>query len=127
MEEIVKTTTQLAIVALVAGLLSGTAAQAGSPYGTWLRPTTGGHIMAFRCGGGLGLKVTKSRDPAKVGKTIMCGAKPSGTNRYQGSIRNLEDGNTYTGKVLIKGRKMDLSGCVMGGLFCKTETWRRIK
>lgn len=101
------------------------AANAGSPYGTWLRPSTGGKIAAFKCGGGFGLKVVKSRDRKKVGRVLMCGAKSTGKNRFGGSIKNIEDGNTYTGKVVIRGNRMVLSGCVFGGLICKSETWRR--
>lgn len=104
-----------------------TTAGADQPYGTWLRPSTGGMVEAFACGGGMGLKVIKSNDKAKLGKIIMCGAKPTGANKYGGSIKNLEDGNTYAGKVEIRGDAMDLSGCGLGGLICKTETWRRVK
>ncbi|MEL6297127.1 MAG: DUF2147 domain-containing protein [Pseudomonadota bacterium] len=112
---------------LVAGLmLAAPTIASADPSGTWLRPSTGGKIQAFKCGGGLGLRVTASKTKAHVGKRIMCGAKKTGANRYEGSIRNLEDGKTYSGKVVIKGRKMDLSGCVLGGLVCKTDTWRKI-
>ena len=114
-----------AITALVT-LVAASSAFA-SPYGIWLRPSTGGKIQSFKCGGGIGLKVVQSKDKAKVGKTIMCGAKSTGANKYTGSIKNLEDGKTYAGKVQINGNTMSLSGCVLGGLICKTENWKRLK
>ena len=55
----------------------------------------------------------------------MCGAKDVGGGRYEGSIKNLDDGQTYTGVVEIKGKTMNLSGCVLGGLICKTDAWQR--
>lgn len=103
-----------------------TLAAAGSANGTWLRDN-GAHVLAFDCGGGLGLKVTKSPEPAKVGKTIMCGAKPAGENKWKGSVLNLDDGQKYSGYVTLSGNSLTLSGCVLGGIICKNDTWSRIK
>lgn len=103
-----------------------TLAEAGSANGTWLRDN-GAHVLAFDCGGGLGLKVTKSPEPEKVGKTIMCGAKPSGDNKWKGTVLNLDDGQKYSGYVTLSGNNLTLSGCVLGGIICKNDTWSRIK
>ena len=102
-------------------------ALAASPNGTWLRSSTGAHVQVFSCGGGLGMKVTKSPDKAKVGKQIMCGAKKTADNRWEGNLLNLDDGQTYAGIVQLKGATLDLSGCVLGGLICKTDAWTRVK
>ncbi len=101
-------------------------AVAGNANGTWLRDN-GAHILAFDCGGGLGLKVTKSPEAAKVGKTIMCGAKKSGENKWKGTVLNLDDGQKYSGYVELSGNSLTLSGCVLGGIICKNDTWSRIK
>lgn len=101
-------------------------AVAQSPNGTWLRDN-GAHVLAFDCGGGLGLKVVKSPEAAKVGKTIMCGAKKSGANTWKGSVLNLDDNQKYSGSVTLSGGSLTLSGCVLGGLVCKNDTWSRIK
>ena len=101
-------------------------AVAGSANGTWLRDN-GAHVLAFDCGGGLGLKVTKSPEPEKVGKTIRCGAKPSGDNKWKGTVLNLDDGQKYSGYVTLSGNNLTLSGCVLGGIICKNDTWSRIK
>lgn len=66
-------------------------ALAASPNGTWIRPN-GAHVEVFDCDGGLGMKVTKSPDAAKVGKQIMCGAKSTAANRWEGNLLNLEPG-----------------------------------
>jgi len=114
------------------GLLVATAtiASAASPNGTWLRPNGGAHIQVFNCSGGLGMKIVKpaAKRPGTRGKTIMCGAKKSGANKWRGSILSTEDGQTYTGIVtLTGGSSLKLEGCVLGGIICKAENWRRLK
>jgi len=101
-------------------------AQQGSPNGTWLR-SNGAEISVFDCDGGLGMKVVKSPEPAKVGKQIMCGAKKTAGNKWQGDLLNLDDGKTYQGNVTLIGDRLTLSGCALGGLFCKDDTWSRVK
>ncbi|MFN0218136.1 MAG: DUF2147 domain-containing protein [Hyphomicrobium sp.] len=117
--------TLLSVLAL--STLSFTApARADSPNGTWLRGN-GAHISVFDCGGGIGMKVTKSPEAAKVGKQIMCGAKKSGENKWKGTVLNLDDGQKYSGYVELSGGSLTLSGCVLGGLICNNDTWSRIK
>ncbi len=113
------------LIAAVSISISTGAAYAGSPNGTWLR-SNGAHVQAFDCGGGLGLKVIKSPEPAKVGKTIMCGGKKSGENKWKGTVLNLDDGQKYSGSVSLNGNSLTLSGCVLGGLVCKDDKWSRI-
>lgn len=110
----------------VAIAASATAASAGSANGTWLR-SNGAHVLAFNCGGGLGLKVTKSPEPQKVGKTIMCGAKETSPNKWKGTVLNLDDNQKYSGYVTLNGSSLTLSGCVLGGIICKNDTWTRLK
>lgn len=114
---------RIATAALATLVLSSSAI--ASPLGVWQRTSTGGEIEAFDCGGGIGLKVVKSTDAAKVGKQIMCGAKPAGENRWEGTILNLEDGKEYKGVITLSNNALKLSGCVLGGLICKTENWAR--
>lgn len=111
---------------LLAAVSMTAAANAASATGTWLR-SNGAHVLAFSCGGGLGLKVTKSPEPQKVGKTIMCGAKQTAPNKWKGTVLNLDDNQKYSGFVTLSGNSLTLSGCVLGGIICKNDTWRRIK
>lgn len=115
-----------ASAALAVTILMSQFAYAASPNGSWYRPKTGGVISVFNCGGGLGMKVKSSKSAKKVGKTIMCGAKKTGANKWKGNIKNLDDGNTYTGYVTLTGASsLKLQGCALGGLICKTENWSR--
>lgn len=101
-------------------------AAAQSANGTWLR-SNGAHIAVFNCGGGLGMKVVKSPEAAKRGKTIMCGAKKTGPGKWKGTVLNLDDGQKYSGYVTLSGKSLTLSGCVLGGMICKNDTWKRLR
>lgn len=108
------------VVALGVTAIAAATAHAADIDGTWLRPKTGRHVKSYSCGGGLGLKVVET------GKVIMCGAKSQGGGKYAGTLTSTEDGNEYSGTVAIGGSKLHLSGCVLGGLICKSETWSRV-
>jgi uncharacterized protein (DUF2147 family) len=55
------------------------------------------------------------------------GMKPSSTaNKWSGQVYNAEDGKTYSGSITLQdARTLKLEGCVLGGLFCKAQTWTR--
>lgn len=125
-------------VGVMAGfLLSISVAQAAGISGTW-RTEKGWKVKLYKCGGSYCGRVvggTKSRDtknPNKalrsrkmVGVRMVWGMKKSGSG-YSGKLYNPNDGKTYTGKISkVTGSSMRLSGCVLGGLICKGQTWRK--
>lgn len=103
-------------------------ASAGSPYGTWLRPSTGVVVSVFPCGGGIGVKVLKSVVQSRIGKVYMCGAKRTGNGRFSGQLRNPEDNGIYSGHARVIGaRQMELSGCIPNTSLCRSEVWSRLR
>lgn len=50
----------------------------------------------------------------------------SGDGIYVGSLTNPEDGKTYNGQGKLSGNSLKMSGCVLGGLVCKSQTWRKL-
>jgi uncharacterized protein (DUF2147 family) len=110
-------------------LLAGTVgALAASPYGTWVRPSTGTKVSFYDCGGKLCAKIVGVSDPAKkgtVGKVIMSGAAKVGEGKWEGDLLNTDNGNTYSGYVTLSGGGLKLQGCALGGLVCSGETWQR--
>jgi uncharacterized protein (DUF2147 family) len=41
-------------------------------------------------------------------------------------VYNAEDGKTYSGSLTLQdGNTIKLEGCVLGGLICKAQTWKR--
>ncbi|MBV9569403.1 MAG: DUF2147 domain-containing protein [Hyphomicrobiales bacterium] len=72
-------------------------------------------------------------DPAKrsrplLGSAVLLGLKPSGAGEWTGSLYDAENGRTYVGKLtIIDERHVKVAGCVLGGLFCESQTWTRTK
>ena len=52
---------------------------------------------------------------------------PSGEGAYAGKVLRPADNKVYNGKAQVSGGSMKLSGCVAGGLICKSQTWTRLK
>ncbi|MGO9943661.1 MAG: DUF2147 domain-containing protein, partial [Rhodoblastus sp.] len=44
---------------------------------------------------------------------------------WSGEAFNPDDGNTYSGNVIVAGSSMTTKGCVLGGLICKSVDWKR--
>lgn len=62
-----------------------------------------------------------------VGLSLLSGMKPDGAD-WAGNIYNPEDGETYVGRIVVSGADtLQLKGCVLGGLLCKTRLLTRIK
>lgn len=111
-------------------LASVPAAQAAEPFGIWRRPQDGTTFSFFRCGAGLCVKVKGVVDPADkryVGAMVFSGASKTGPNVWEGRVKNLEDGETYMGKITLSSpNSVTLDGCVLGGAICKGENWTRV-
>jgi uncharacterized protein (DUF2147 family) len=51
--------------------------------------------------------------------------KPDGKDSWAGSAFNPDDGKHYTAKLTLSGNRLVTSGCVFGGLICKSFDWTR--
>ena len=58
-----------------------------------------------------------------IGLTILANMKPSGDNKWKGTIYNADDGRTYSSYMKLSGDNMKVKGCV--GPFCKTMMFIR--
>ncbi len=118
---------------LAAGLAAANAAPARADdaiLGEWLRDTGASRVRFAPCGGAVCGVIVWLRDkdsPAKVGQRIFFDMKASGANAWAGSAFNPEDGKTYSGKMTLSGNSLSTSGCVLGGLICKSVDWTRAK
>lgn len=111
-------------------IVAASTAQAGDPTGLWLRENGKGTVRIAACGAALCGAVASVKDPdsaAKVGQRVFYGMVPSGENSWSGHAFNPEDGKTYNGTMTLSGSHLTTSGCVLGGLICKTVGWSRVK
>jgi uncharacterized protein (DUF2147 family) len=130
------------VIAALLGTLAFTApalAQSGDPSGVWLSQSGETRVKIGKCGAVYCGTIVASKqakdvnnpDPAKrdrslVGVQMISDIQPSGSG-FSGQLYNFQDGKTYTGKLRLMGPKaLELSGCVLGGLFCKSQTWTRV-
>jgi uncharacterized protein (DUF2147 family) len=60
-----------------------------------------------------------------VGVQMISDIRPTGDG-FSGQLYNPQDGKTYTGKLkLMSPKTLQLSGCVFGGLICRSQTWTK--
>jgi uncharacterized protein (DUF2147 family) len=135
---------KLSLIGLSLGLLAPLAARAAEATGEWLIEDGDARVRIAHCGADLCGSVAwikegaptvdvNNPDPAKrtrslIGSPVLLGLKPSGDSQWTGSLYNAEDGRTYTGKLsIVDEHHVKVSGCVLGGLICQTQTWTRTK
>ena len=126
-----------AIALAAAFALSGTAAFAAEPIeGLWQTQADEGasaFVQVSPCGGafcGTIVKTFKGKNEYKspnLGKQIVIGMTPASSGAYKGKVLRPADNKIYNGKAQVSGKSMKLSGCVAGGLICKTQTWTKLK
>ena len=122
---------------------------AGDLHGNWLTENGRATVTIVDCGGALCGKIVALKEPndpatgkpktdknnsdaAKrirplIGVQIVIDMKPDATaDRWKGQVYNAEDGNTYGGSItLVNAKTLNLQGCALGGLICKTQRWTR--
>ncbi len=118
------------------------------PTGVWLTPNGDSHIEIRACGEKLcgrlawfteprtadgTLKLDEKNKNAALrtrpllGLVMMSGFTKTGDGEWtKGRIYNPEDGQTYRSKFELKDENtLNVSGCVL--IFCKNQTWTRVK
>ena len=67
-------------------------------------------------------------DSPNANATIVQGMQPAGDGSYGGgTITDPQAGRTYRAKMALSGDSLRVSGCVAGGLICRSQTWRRVR
>ncbi len=110
-------------------LAAGASPALADPTGTWLRDNGNSRVRIAPCGPNFCGTLTWVKDPsgpAKVGQRIFYDMAPAGANAWAGKAFNPEDGKTYSGKLTLSGSTMTTSGCVLGGLICRSVSWRKV-
>ena len=135
---------KLGIAALFAVGLSGPALADESANGVWMLDSGKVTVRIAPCGPNLcgeivglakplnkqGLPKVDKKNPDEalrnrplMGLTILANMKPSGDNKWKGTIYNADDGRTYSSYMKLSGDNMKVKGCV--GPFCKTMKFIR--
>ena len=115
-------------------------AQPADPSGTYLSETGDTRVRIARCGPAYCGTIISVQGEAKdvnnpdpklkgrnlIGVQMISNIQPA-ADGFTGQLYNYKDGKTYNGKMSFAGGKaMQLSGCVLGGLICRSQTWAKV-
>ncbi len=63
-----------------------------------------------------------------IGKAIIWDMTPDGANSWDdGKIWKADDDEVYSSKMTLDGDVLSVSGCILGGLICKSQDWPRVE
>jgi len=109
--------------AALAGLLMmmGAIAHADDIEGNW-RTQSGDTAAIGGCGSGYCITLKTGKFAGRqIGNMAA-----SGGGSYAGEITDPATEKTYSGKATVSGTSMKMSGCMLGGLICKSQTWKKM-
>lgn len=107
--------------AVLAGALltaSGSLAHDASAAGEWARVDGKAHVRIEPCADALCGYITWVKDakaPGKVGQKVFYEMKADGDGTWSGKAFNPDDGNEYTGKMILQARRWSPKAACSGG------------
>ncbi|SNY94033.1 Uncharacterized conserved protein, DUF2147 family [Cohaesibacter sp. ES.047] len=122
------------LMAAAATLLMASPTLANPIYGNWKSaPGDGGayiHVKISPCGPkicGTITKVVGKKNSKIIGRSIIKNMNDDGGGSYSGgTIWAPDKKKTYASKMKLRGNKLSVSGCIAGGLICRSQTWTRL-
>lgn len=130
----------LALVAVAAAAPAGRPVRAvdPGPFGLWRNPDGSLVVRLEPCADRL-CGVIAWASPAAiadahdsgiaqplVGTQLLIDYRPAGVGIWRGRVYVPDMGGTFLSKIVRKSADaLDISGCVLGGLICKHQTWHR--
>lgn len=106
--------------------------------GLWSNPKGSLQVRTRRCGDGLCATVVnasaKARAkaaaagvPSLIGTELFSNYRPTGDGDWVGTLYVPDKGKRVSSKLETNaGRSVKVSGCLIGRILCKTQTWTRI-
>ncbi len=105
-------------------------ARADDVLGTWLRDNGGVQVKFERCEAAICGRIVWLKPgadtKARIGQLVFSEMRPDGENTWTGKAFDPKNGSTYSGKMWIAGNALTTSGCLIGGLICKSIQWSRL-
>lgn len=103
--------------------------------GTWASETNDEgaslHVEIYPCDGAICGRIAKvlgHPDKSPEGRQMIFGMVPQGGGEYRGGkVWAPDNDKTYRGKLLLKGDRLTMSGCVLGGVICRGSDFTRLK
>ena len=111
--------TSLAILAFAASIAAPATALAADPMIGYWRAANGLTASVARCGSALCITL---RNLEYAGRTIGR-MKRTGAS-YTGTVLHPGWNWTFNGYAKLSGNTVQVSGCVIGRIFCRSQTWK---
>lgn len=121
-----------------AALAGATPAAAAGVHGVWQTEATEDgryvHVETHPCAGDAGkvcgtiVGAFGGARPDAVGRAIIWDMAPAGPGAWDGGrIWKADEDRTYDSEMRLSGDVLTVSGCVLGGLICKSQRWPRVR
>lgn len=85
-------------------------------------------VSIYPCEGKVCGKITKihASDQTDAGKVMITGMNDKGGGRFGGGKIYAPDSRKwYNSKMHLTGGRLKVSGCALGGMVCRSQTWTR--
>ena len=104
-----------------------TAALADITSGVWSRGDGNARVKISPCGAALcPINVwIKSPGSENVGDRLVMNVKQTAPGKYAGTAYDPKRNLRFSTTITVNGNRMTTSGCVLGGIICKSQQWAR--
>lgn len=128
---------RVALVLAVTAPFTAIAQPNFASHSTWIRPYSNVKMETSECGGKLcGWVVWATPDAEQdareggvqklVGTELLQDYRQTASNRWQGRVFVPDMGRTFYSTITqIDPDALKISGCIMGGLLCKSQVWHK--
>ncbi|WP_159983181.1 MULTISPECIES: DUF2147 domain-containing protein [unclassified Novosphingobium] len=111
---------------------------AGQVMGTWINPRGTVKVQTGDCGTNLCGRVVWAAPAAEadargsgvgqlIGTELLRDYRAAGTGHYQGTVYVPDMGRTFYSTIDQRDpNDIRISGCILGGLLCKSQDWHRV-
>ncbi len=113
----------------VAMFFAGAAsAEADLTSGTWMRADGLAKVRVQRCGDAYCAINVWIKNPGeeKVGDRLVLNVKTVRPGTMEGSAFDPQRNLRFSSKITFSNSAMTTSGCVLGGLFCRSVSWNKV-
>ena len=116
-----------AVSALAASVVAAPAA-ADITSGTWLRSDGQAKVRVQKCGSALCAVNVWIKNPGdeKVGDRLVLNVKEVKPGLMEGGAFDPQRNIRFSSKITYSDSSMTTSGCVLGGLLCKSVSWTKV-
>lgn len=128
----------LSLVLSAQASLAASVVRAEPIHGTWENPTGDVRVITQQCGTDLCGKVSWASELAKrdasaggtpqlVGTSLLRNYRQTRPGHWKGNVFVPDLGETYYSTIKqLDANRIKISGCILGGLLCKSQVWRKL-